>query len=78
MKKLNKQLEKRANENQEEMIITLLANQLKLPNSNASIEERKHFWVKFPFNAKVSIFMKLQEKLGLTEYSNEKLFPTSN
>ena len=78
MERLNKKLKEKANENQEEMIITLLANQLKLPNSSSDLEERKHFWEKFPFNAKVSIFMRLEEKLGVTEYSNEKLFPTSN
>lgn len=75
---MNKEIAKRSNEQQEKIIITLLANQLKLPNSDTDLDGRKKFWEKFPFNAKVSIFMKLQEKLGLTEYSNEKLFPTSH
>ena len=75
---MNKEIAKRANEQQEEIIITLLANQLRLPNSNQDVEARKKFWEKFPFNAKVSIFMNVEEKLGLTEYSNEKLFPTGN
>lgn len=76
LRKVNKEIEKRTNEQKEEIIITLLANQLKLPGSDSNLEERKHFWERFPFNAKVSIFMKMQDKLGLTEYSNEKLFPT--
>lgn len=75
---MNKEIIKRSDEQQEEIMITLLANQLKLPDSNHDVEERKKFWEKFPFNAKVSIFMKVQEKLGLTEYSNEKLFPISH
>ena len=75
---MNKEIAKRANEQQEEIIVTLLANQLRLPNSNQDVEARKKFWEKFPFNAKVSIFIKVQDKLGLTEYSNKKLFPTRN
>ena len=75
---MSKEIAKRANEQQEEIIVMLLANQLRLPNSNQDVEARKKFWEKFPFNAKVSIFMKVENKLGLTEYSNTKLFPTSN
>ena len=75
---MSKEIAKRANEQQEEIIVTLLANQLRLPNSNQDVEARKKFWEKFPFNAKVSIFMKVEDKLGLTEYSNKKLFPTRN
>ena len=75
--RMNEEIANRTNEKQEEIIVTLLANQLKLPNSNQDVDARKVFWEKFPFNAKVSIFMKVEEKLGLTEYSNEKLFPVS-
>lgn len=78
LEKVNKEIEKRSNEKQEEIIIALLANQLRLPNSNQDVETRKKFWSKFPYNAKVSIFIKVQEKLGLTEQSNEKLFPVSH
>ena len=78
VEEMSKEIAKRANEQQEEIIVTLLANQLKLPNSNQDIEARKKFWEKFPFNAKVSIFIKVQDKLGLSEYSDKKLFPTSN
>lgn len=74
--KVNRELEEKASEQQEEIIITLLASQLRLPNSNEDMEARRKFWERFPFNAKVSIFMNVQEKLGLTEQSNEKLFPT--
>ena len=57
-------------------MLTFLANQLRLPNSTDDYEKRKEFWKKFPFNAKYSVWMQLQDRLGLTEESNEKLFPT--
>lgn len=75
---VNKELEKRSNEQQEEIIIALLASQLRLPESNQDLEVRKKFWERFPYNAKVSVFMKVQDRLGLTEQSNEKLFPACN
>lgn len=75
---VNKELEKRSNEQQEEIIIALLASQLRLPKSNQDLEVRQRFWRKFPYNAKVSVFMKVQDRLGLTEQSNEKLFPACN
>ena len=75
---VNKELEKRSNEQQEEIIITLLASQLRLPKSNQDLEVRKRFWRRFPYNAIVSVFMTVQERLGLTEQSNEKLFPACN
>lgn len=75
---VNKELEKRSNEQQEEIIIALLASQLRLPKSNQDLEVRQKFWRKFPYNAKVSVFMKVQDRLGLTEQSNEKLFPACN
>lgn len=75
---VNKELEKRSDEQQEEIIIALLASQLRLPKSDQKLEVRQKFWRRFPYNAKVSVFMKVQERLGLTEQANEKLFPTSN
>ena len=52
-----------------------LANQLKIKDSDASLEKRKEFWIKFPFNAKFTVFMTVQKRLGLTEVDNQTLFP---
>ncbi len=74
--KVTKEINEKASEQQEEMIISLLANQLKLPNSTDDIELRKEFWTKFPFNAKMSVWIQIRNRLGLTEEDNEALFPT--
>ena len=74
--RINDELNEKANEQQEEIILTFLANQLRLPNSSQDYEKRLEFWRKFPFNAKYSVWIQLQDRLGLTEESNEKLFPT--
>ena len=52
-----------------------LANQLKIKGSDADVETRKQFWKKFHFNAKFSVFVAVQKRLGLDEISDEKLFP---
>ena len=74
--KITEDLNEKANEQQDEIILTFLANQLRLPNSSDDYEKRKEFWKKFPFNAKMSVWMQIQDRLGLTEQANEKLFPT--
>ena len=55
---------------------TFLANQLTLENSNSTLEERIRFWELFPFTSKVSVFIRVQDMLGLSETSNRELFPT--
>lgn len=52
-----------------------LAYQLKIKGSDASVDERLTFWKYFPFNAKASVFLRVQEMLGMTEQSNKELFP---
>ena len=74
--KITQDLNEKANEQQDEIILTFLANQLRLPNSTDDYEKRKEFWQKFPFNAKFSVWSQVQDRLGLTEQANEKLFPT--
>ena len=74
--RINDELNDKANEQQDEIIMTFLANQLRLPESTDDYEKRKEFWEKFPFNAKYSVWVQVQDRLGLTEESNEKLFPT--
>ena len=74
--RITEELNEKANEQQDEIILTFLANQLRLPNSSDDYEKRKEFWQKFPFNAKFSVWSQVQNRLGLTEEANEKLFPT--
>lgn len=74
--RITDELNEKANEQQDEIILTFLANQLRLPNSSDDYEKRKEFWQKFPFNAKFSVWSQVQNRLGLTEEANEKLFPT--
>lgn len=77
LEKISKEIEEKADSKKEEIMITLLAHQLRLPNSNDNLEKRIEFWEKFPFNVKVLIFERVQGKLGLTEYDNKQLFPTN-
>lgn len=74
--KITQDLNDKANAQQDEIILTFLASQLRLPNSSDDYEKRKEFWRKFPFNAKISVWTQIQDRLGLTEEENEKLFPT--
>ena len=72
---MTKDIENKASEDRIETMNHFLASQLKLENSNTSFEKRKEFWTKFPFMTKSAIMIKVEEMLGLTEQSNEKLFP---
>ena len=56
-------------------MVNLLAYQLRLPDSTDDLEARKNFWRKFPFNAKVSVWLQIKDRLGLNEETNELLFP---
>lgn len=67
-------INKNQTESQIENITELLANQIEEPVS-LSIEEKKDFWNNFNFVARVQIYSKVLEKLGLTEEFNDKLFP---
>lgn len=74
--RMNQELNKKAEESQDNIIITFLASQLRLPNSTDNLSKRREFWTRFPFNAKVSVFMQIQDILGLTEHKDEELFPS--
>lgn len=74
--KITRELNEKANAQQDEIILTFLASQLRLPESSDDYEKRKEFWRKFPFNAKISVWTQIQGRLGLTEEDNRKLFPT--
>lgn len=58
---------------QMENISELLATQIEEPKS-LDLEEKKLFWSNFNFVARVQIYSKVLEKLGLTEEFNDKLF----
>ena len=75
IKKLNKMITDKLSTQKIDAIDNFLANQLILKGSTADFETRKKFWSKFHFNAKVSVFTAVQNRLGLNEISNKKLFP---
>ena len=52
----------------------LLANQVS-PPSQGTVDDRVKFWEKFPFNDKMSLYLKIEDKLGLTEHFDDELFP---
>lgn len=52
-----------------------LAWQLDPPTTD-DMDFKIKFWENFPFNSKMSLFMKVQDMLGLTEEFDDTLFPT--
>lgn len=64
-----------AGEEKAKMVDGFLASQLRLPNSNQDYNKRLEFWKKFPFMEKWAIVQEVEDRLGLTEKSNEELFP---
>lgn len=75
--KMNKEIEEKNSEDRIKAMNNFLASQLRLPDSTSDIETRVEFWEKFPFVAKSAIMFKVEDRLGLTDQSNEKLFPDS-
>lgn len=75
--KLNRLIADKLSTQRIEAVDKFLANQLIIRGSDADLDTRLKFWNKFHFNAKFSVFTKVQWRLGLNEVSNEKLFPTS-
>ena len=73
--KMTKELEEIAGEEKAKLTDGFLASQLRLPNSSQDYNKRLEFWKKFPFLEKWAIVQKVEDRLGLTERSNEKLFP---
>ena len=76
VEKLTNELNAIAGQEKSKMIDGFLASQLRLPNSSQDYNKRHEFWKKFPFLEKWAIVQKVEDRLGLTEKSNEKLFPT--
>lgn len=74
-REIEEKIVEKSNDYQSEQMINLLAYQLRLPKSSDNLEERKNFWRKFPFTARVSVWLQIKERLGLNEETNELLFP---
>ena len=74
--KMTRELNALAGQEKAKMTDGFLASQLRLPNSSQDYNKRLEFWKKFPFLEKWAIVQKVEDRLGLTEKSNEKLFPT--
>lgn len=73
--KMNEQLSEKLGKQKLQSVDNFLSHQLLLKGSDAGVEKRKEFWMRFPFNAKFTVFIAVQRRLGLTEVDNEKLFP---
>lgn len=75
--KVLQHIQEKISENQSrsqmENITELLASQIEEPKS-LSFEEKKNFWSNFNFVARVQIYSKVLDKLGLTEEFNDRLF----
>ena len=74
--KMAKEIEEKNSEERISSMNNFLAAQLRLPDSSSDFKLRLKFWEKFPFIVKSAIMFKVEDKLGLTDQSNEKLFPT--
>lgn len=75
--KMNREIEEKSSQDRIASMNNFLAAQLRLPESTSDLETRREFWEKFPFITKAAIMQKVEDKLGLTDQSNEKLFPDS-
>ena len=76
LEKMTKDLSALAGQEKAKLTDGFLASQLRLPNSSQDYAKRLEFWKKFPFLEKWAIVQKVEDRLGLTEKSNEQLFPT--
>lgn len=74
--RITREIEDKQSEDRISAMNDFLASQLRLPNSASDVEVRKEFWVKFPFIVKAAIMTKVEDRLGLTDQQDEKLFPT--
>ena len=75
VEKLTQEITMLASQERSKLIDGFLASQLRLPQSDQDYEKRLEFWNKFPFMEKWAIVNRVEDKLGLTEKSNEELFP---
>ena len=76
IRKINELINDKVSTQRINAVNTFLAHQLRIKDSTADIDVRLKFWDKFHFNAKFSVFTAVQNRLGLNEVSNKKLFPS--
>ena len=72
---MNEEISVLASQERTKLIDGFLASQLRLPKSSQNYNDRLVFWKKFPFLEKWAVVGKVEDRLGLTETANEKLFP---
>ena len=72
---MNKLISDKLSNRKMEAVDNFLAHQLRIKDSTADVDVRLKFWKKFHFNAKFSVFLAVENRLGLNEISNKKLFP---
>ena len=75
--KMQKEINEKASEERISSMNHFLASQLRLPESTSDLDTRIEFWAKFPFITKSAIMIRVEDRLGLTEQSNQELFPDS-
>ena len=75
IEKMTKEINAVAGQEKAKLIDGFLASQLRLPKSSQNYNDRLVFWKKFPFLEKWAVVGKVEDRLGLTETANEKLFP---
>ena len=75
VEKMTKEINAMAGQEKAKLIDGFLASQLRLPESSQNYNDRLHFWKKFPFLEKWAVVDKVEDRLGLKEAANEKLFP---
>ena len=74
---LLKKINDKAFVNSEELIISVLCNQLKIKGIPFNYEQNKELWKKVQVNVKTAIFFKVQDMLGLGDFDLKELFPSS-
>lgn len=75
--KIKKEIDEKASEDRIKAMNEFLASQMRLPESTSDLDKRIEFWAKFPFITKSAIMLKVEDRLGLSERSNQELFPDS-
>ena len=75
VEKMTKEINAMAGQEKAKLIDGFLASQLRLPESSQNYNDRLRFWKKFPFLEKWAVVDKVEDRLGLKEAANEKLFP---
>ena len=74
---LIRQINEKSYKNSDNMILSFLANQLKIKDIPFNYEQNLKLWKKVNMNVRVMVFYRIQDMLGLTDVTSEELFPSS-